>query len=174
MCVCFLIYLFLIEGWLLYNIGLISAIHQHELAILCLTQSDPLDCSLPGSSIHGIDSPGKSTGVGSHALLQGIFPTQGWNLGLQHCKQVLYHLSHLGSPNQPEVYICPLLLDPPSHLPPLFHPSRLLQSPSLSSLSHSANFHWPSILHMVVYRRSMLLCPSISPSPPPPTPHLRP
>ena len=37
---------------------------------------DPRDCSPPGSSIHGA-SPGKNTGVGCHALLQGIFPTQG-------------------------------------------------------------------------------------------------
>ena len=37
-----------------------------------------LDCSLPGSSFHG-DSPGKNTGVGCHALLQGIFPNQGSN-----------------------------------------------------------------------------------------------
>ena len=39
---------------------------------------DPLDCSLPGSSVHG-DSPGKNIGVGCHALFQGIFPTQGLN-----------------------------------------------------------------------------------------------
>ena len=38
----------------------------------------PLDCNLPGTSVHG-DSPGKNTGVGCHALLQGIFPTQGSN-----------------------------------------------------------------------------------------------
>ena len=48
-----------------------------------LTLCDPMDCSLPGSSVHG-DSPGKNTGVGCHALLQGIFPTQGLNLGLFH------------------------------------------------------------------------------------------
>ena len=41
-------------------------------------------------------SPGKNTGVGSHSLLQGIFPTQGLNLGLLHYS--LYHLSHQGSP----------------------------------------------------------------------------
>ena len=40
------------------------------------------------------DSPGKNTGVGSHALLQGTFPTQGWNPGLLHCRQILYCLSH--------------------------------------------------------------------------------
>ena len=38
-----------------------------------------MDCSLPDSSVHG-ESPGKNTGVGRHALLQGIFPTQGSNL----------------------------------------------------------------------------------------------
>ena len=44
------------------------------------------------------DFPGKSTGVGCHFLLQGIFPTQGSNPGLPHCRQMLYHLSHQGSP----------------------------------------------------------------------------
>ena len=56
-----------------------------------------MDCSLPGSSIHG-DSPDKNTGVGCHALLQGIFPTKGSNPGLPHCRQILYHLSHQGNP----------------------------------------------------------------------------
>ena len=50
--------------------------------------SDPMDCNLPGSSVHG-DSPGKNTGVGCHAL-QGIFLTQGLNPGLLHCSQILY------------------------------------------------------------------------------------
>ena len=44
------------------------------------------------------DFLGKSTGVGRHFLLQGIFPTQGSNPGLPHCRQTLYHLSHQGSP----------------------------------------------------------------------------
>ena len=39
----------------------------------------------------------KNTGVGGHALLQGIFPTQGSNLGLLNCRQILYRLSHQGS-----------------------------------------------------------------------------
>ena len=42
------------------------------------------------------NSPGKNTGVGCHSLLQRIFPTQGLNLGLLHCRQILYHLSHQG------------------------------------------------------------------------------
>ena len=45
------------------------------------------------------DSPGKNSGVGWHALLQGIFPTQGSNPGLPHCKWTLYQLSHQGNPS---------------------------------------------------------------------------
>ena len=44
----------------------------------CPTLCDPMDCSPPGSSVSG-DAPGKNTGVGCHALLQRIFPTQGSN-----------------------------------------------------------------------------------------------
>ena len=93
-----------------------------------------MDCSQPGSSVHGIlqarmlelfpspgdlpnpgiepmspalqvdslptEIPGKPINIGlsCHALLQGIFPTQGSNPGLPHCRQILYHLSHQGSP----------------------------------------------------------------------------
>ena len=42
--------------------------------------------------------PGKNTGVGCHALLQGIFPTQVSKPCLPHCRQILYHLSYPGSP----------------------------------------------------------------------------
>ena len=44
------------------------------------------------------NSSGQNTGVGSLSLLQRIFPTQGLNPGLPHCKQILYQLSHKGSP----------------------------------------------------------------------------
>ena len=44
------------------------------------------------------NSPGQNTGVGSLSLLQGIFPTQESNPGLPHCGQILYQLSHKGSP----------------------------------------------------------------------------
>ena len=47
-----------------------------KVAHSCLTLCDPMNCSPPGSSVHG-DSPDKNTRVGSHFLLQGIFPTQG-------------------------------------------------------------------------------------------------
>ena len=64
----------------------------------CLTLCDPMDCSL-ATLLHPWDSAGKNTGVGCHALLQGILPTQGSKPGLLHWKQILYHLSHQGSPS---------------------------------------------------------------------------
>ena len=66
----------------------------HLVAQSCPTLCDPMDCS---SSVH-VDSTGKNTGVDCHALLQGIFPIQVSNPGLLHCRQILYHLSHQGSP----------------------------------------------------------------------------
>ena len=69
------------------------------VAKLCPTLCDPMDSSPPGSSLHG-DSPGKNTGVSCHALLQGIFPTQGWNPGLRCYGRILYQMNHQGSPRE--------------------------------------------------------------------------
>ena len=55
-----------------------------------------MDCSQPGSSVHGI-SPGKNTGVGCYFLLQGIFLTQGSNQCLPHWQEDSLLLSHLES-----------------------------------------------------------------------------
>ena len=63
------------------------------VAQLCPTLCDPMDCNLPGFSVHSMFQARK-TGVGYHFLLQGIFPTQGLNPGVLHCRQILYHLSH--------------------------------------------------------------------------------
>ena len=93
---------------------------ESEVTQSCPTLCDPMDCSPPGSSVHGIfqarvlewvchcllclglyspwNSPGQNTGVGTLSLLQGIFSTQGSNPGLQYCRQILYQLSHKGSP----------------------------------------------------------------------------
>ena len=53
---------------------------------------------------HGLDSPwnspGKHTWVGSHSILPGIFPTQGLNPGLPHCRRIVYQLRHQGSPTK--------------------------------------------------------------------------
>ena len=58
----------------------------------CLTLCDPMDSSTPDSSVHG-ESPDKNIGVGCHALLQGIFPSQKSNWELFHCRRILYQLT---------------------------------------------------------------------------------
>ena len=58
----------------------------------------------PARLLRPWDFPGKNTGVGSHFLLQGIFPTQGSNPCLPHCRQTLYCLSHQGSSEKTLVY----------------------------------------------------------------------
>ena len=62
----------------------------------CPTLCDPMYCSFP-RLLCPWDFPCKNPGVGCHSILQGIFLTQVSNLGLLHCRQVLYHLSHQGS-----------------------------------------------------------------------------
>ena len=59
----------------------------------------------PGT-IHPWTSPGQSTGVGSHSLLQEIFTTQGSNSGLSHDRQILYQLNHPGNPLSDFFSIC--------------------------------------------------------------------
>ena len=61
-----------------------------KVAQSCLTLLQPHGLSSPWNS------PGQNTGVGSLSLLQGIFPTQGSNAGLPHCRRILYQLSHEG------------------------------------------------------------------------------
>ena len=65
----------------------------------------PLEKGMEGSLWRGewcpLNSPGKNTAVCCHSLLQGIIPTQELNLGLPHCRQILYCLSHQESPGKP-------------------------------------------------------------------------
>ena len=74
-------------------------------------QRESASCSVMSNSMKPIglkstrllstwDSPGKNTGLGCHSLLQGIFLTQRSNPGLLHCRQILYYLSHQGSPQR--------------------------------------------------------------------------
>ena len=84
-----------------YCVGFCCAV----LAVLSRVRlCGPMDCSPPGSSVHG-DSPGQNTGVGSHALLQGIFLTQELNRGLLYCRWILYQLSYQGSSAIWDAYI---------------------------------------------------------------------
>ena len=104
---------------------------SHQLSILCVCvcvciYSVMSDCLQP----HGLqptrplcswDSPGKNIREGSHSLFQGIFPTQGSNLCLQHCREILYHMSLQGSPSILYlilvVYICQSRYPNSSHFP---------------------------------------------------------
>ena len=72
-----------------------------KVAQSCPTLFDPMDYTRPWKS------PGQNTGVGSLSLLQGIFPTQGLNPGLPHCRRILFQLSHKGSPRILE-WVAPL------------------------------------------------------------------
>ena len=63
--------------------------------------------SRPVFSLSDLNSPGQNAGVGSLFFLQGIFPTQGSNPGLSHCRQILYQLSHQESPRILELVAYP-------------------------------------------------------------------
>ena len=77
------------------------------MQLLCHpTLCNPIDCSPPDSFVHG-GSPGTCTGVGCHALLQGIYPAQGSNQGCPHCRWIIYHLSHHESLWMLEWVACP-------------------------------------------------------------------
>ena len=66
----------------------------------CPLLCDPMDCNSPGSSVHGVLQARilEWVAILSHSFLQGIFLTKGSNPGLLHCRKILYHLSHQGSP----------------------------------------------------------------------------
>ena len=78
---------------------------SHTL-ILC----DPMDCSLPGSSVHGILQARVLEGVAIPFSRRSSFLTQGSNLDLPHCRQILYHLSHQGSPDNNKMHYKSLIM----------------------------------------------------------------
>ena len=81
-----------------FNLNLCGFLNNTVL--LCLVaQSKALQPHelLPTRFLCPWNSPDKNTRVGCHALLQGIFPTQGLKPGLLHCRQILYHLSYQGN-----------------------------------------------------------------------------
>ena len=120
---------------------------------LCPTLCNPMDCGPPGSSVHG-DSPGKNTRVGCYALLQEIFPTQGSNPGLPHCRQILYHLSHQGSPRILEWVVYPFSRGLPD---PRIEP----RSPALQADSLPAELSGKPKLSPAATAKSLQLCPTL-------------
>ena len=87
------------KGWRYYGLNYVLCCAERNCSVVC----NSMRCSPSGSSVLG-DSPDKNTRVGCHALLQRIFPTQGSNPGLLHCRQILYHLSHQRSPNNVTIF----------------------------------------------------------------------
>ena len=97
----------------------LSWVRSHNAySLRCVRLCKSLDYSPAGSSVHG-HSPGKNTGVGCHVLLQGIFPTQGSDLDLLHCRWSLYCLSHQGSPQKTlntAISLVTMAVDFPAHV----------------------------------------------------------
>ena len=109
-CVCVYTHIHIYSFLTLFSI---VAYHRILNIVPCAIQEDFVvseneSCSVVSDSLqpHGLyspwNSPGQNTGVGSLSLLQGIFPTQGSNPGLPHCRWILYQLSPKGSPRIPE------------------------------------------------------------------------
>ena len=109
---------------------------HHMKSVGCSVVSDSL-------RLHGLwptwllclwSSADKNTGVGLHSLLKGIFPIQGLNPGLLHWRQIVYHLSHQGSPSHRYCY-CKISLndDVKQRILSMFH-SRCLVSVNSCSL----------------------------------------
>ena len=87
------LHLMWLPGQVVQGSGFSSDLRVHTRSLLsCLTLCDSMGYSPLGSSVQK-DCPGKNTGVGCHALIQEIFPTQGSNPNLLHWRQILYHLA---------------------------------------------------------------------------------
>ena len=95
---------------------------------------------------HGLYSTWNSSGQNSLSLLQGIFPTQGLNSGLSHCRQILYQLSHKGSPPRSKC----LLISWLQSLSTVILEPKKIKSITVSIIS-------PSICHEVMRSDAMIL-----------------
>ena len=113
-------------------------------------------CPTPWTAAHqaplSMESSRQNAGMGNHFLLQGFFPTQGLNLSLLHCRRMLYHLSHQGSPSHTYIHVSIL------HQTPL--PSRLPHNIELSSMCYTVDPCWLSLLNTAEWT-----CPSQTPLP---------
>ena len=128
------------------------------VAKLCLTLCDPMDCSPPGSSAHGISR--KNTGVGCHFLLSEIFPTQGLSPCLLCWQAHSSLLSHQGSPLVPICFsvaqLCLTLCDPMDWSMPAF----LIQLMTLSRQVYRSGLPFPSPVDHILSELSTMTHPS--------------
>ena len=100
-----------VEHFFIYVLSIRYPLCDVPAAVLCLSLSCvwPTPWTWPSRLLCPWDSPGRNTGVACHALFQGIFPSQGSNPGLPRCRQILYWLSHQGSPRILEWVVYPFL-----------------------------------------------------------------
>ena len=109
---------FFFFGCATWHVGIFSSLTEMEQQafakpksqLLGCVQLSVIPCMQPARPLCPWDSPGRNTGMGCLSLLQGIFPTQGLNPGLQHCRQLLCCLSHVGSPSTLESLLLHLCL----------------------------------------------------------------
>ena len=103
----------------------------------CPTLCNPIECNPPGSSVHGIFQARilEWVAVSSSRV---IFPTQGSNPGLPHCRQILNHLSHFAKSLQS----CPTLCDPIDGSPPGSPIPGILQAKTLEWVAISFSRAW--------------------------------
>ena len=110
-------------------------------------ESESENCSVVTDSLrqHGLhnpcNSPGQSSGVGSLSLLQGIFPTQGSNPVLPHCRKILYQLSHQGSCRNNNF----------KSKPPVFYYNNVI-----NTVSYNKSL-WFQVYHLTVLRTAKII-----------------
>ena len=94
------------SGSRLFRKDILERIRSDPLEMVTIFMSDSLQHFglYPARLLCPWNSPGKNTGVDCHSFLQGIFLTQGLNLDFLRCRQILYCLSHWGSPTKVTVY----------------------------------------------------------------------
>ena len=126
---------------------------ESEVAQWCPTLWDPTDCSLPGSSIHGI-FPGKNTGVSYHFFFQEIIPTQGLNPGSPALRTDAL-------PSEPSVQFSHSVLSDSLWPRESQHARPPCPSPTLGDCSNSCPSSW--WCHLILCH-PLLLMPSIFPS----------
>ena len=105
----FLFHIFLVSKfcWAYKSLNLFSLFICVVLFVIPCRLQEVSDSLWPHGVYSPWNSPGQNTGVGNLSLLQGIFPTQGSNPGLPHCRWILYQLSHKRSPRILEWVACP-------------------------------------------------------------------
>ena len=124
--------------WLLFP-KVFTTVTVHLIAHSCQTLCDLMDCSSPGSSVHG-DFQARI--LDCHALLQRIFPTQRLNLRLLHCRFFIVWATRKICATAKSLQLCPTLCDPRDGSPPGSPIPGILQARTLEWVAISFSNAW--------------------------------